>query len=198
MDKPIFMLWSLLGVGIALAIVLLMGSARRSRTPMYVLWALLVSGVVTCIYGLSHSTAPSFAAQVSRIGTSSAFVEKSIGRSSKFVFVLVPASGSPINIETHIIVPHWGNADVFSGRTLRVTYLDDPARSVSNEAVRIEIVSGENAGWRDSIDARPFGVWLAIPLGSMIAGFGYLGLRYRRDDLTKTKASETSLPNMLA
>jgi hypothetical protein len=149
-------------------------------------------GAVVCLYGLSHSTAPSFAPQITAIGRASAFSEKSVGRSSKFVFGFVPETGNPVELETHIIVPHWGNAEIFGGRTLRITYVNDPLRSVSNEAIKIEIVNGDNAGWHDSLDARPFGLWLAIPVGALIAGFGYIGIRYRKDDLKAVQLSETT------
>ncbi len=196
MDKPIFILWGLLGFGIAFGIVMPLGAVRRSRIQKYVWWVLLVSGATICMYGLSHSTSPSFGRRVSSVGTASALVEQKVGGDSKFVFAFIPSNGQPVNLQTRIIVPHWGNAEVFQRRTLRVTYLDDPARSVSNEAIEIEIVSGENVGWRDSLDARPFGVWLAIPIGAMIAGLGYIGLRYRREDLTATKSWRQ--PTMLA
>ncbi len=192
MDKATFMLWCLLGLGLAFAIVMAIGPTRRSRVPRYVLWLLLTAGAVTCIYGLSHSTSPSFAPRVTVVGTSSALTEKRVGREGKFVFTFVPVSGKAIALETHIIVPHWGDTEIFQQRTLRVTYLDDPSRDVSNEAVQIEIVSGENAGWRDSLDARPFGVWLAVPIGAMIAGLGYIGLRYRKDDFIADRPIETT------
>jgi hypothetical protein len=157
----------------------------------------MIVGSTVCIYGLSHSTAPSFAPLVTASGKASAFMEQRFGRNSKFVFVFVPESGNPINIETHIIVPHWGNAEVFSGRTLKIKYLSDRSRSVSNEAVDVEILSGDDAGWHDSLDARPFGIWLSIPIGATVAGFGYLGLRFRKDDLKATEPSEpeTSISN---
>ena len=95
----------------------------------------MIVGATVCIYGLSHSTAPSFAPLVTASGKASAFVERRFGKNTKFVFTFVLEGGNPINIETHIIVPHWGNAEVFSGRTLKITYLSDRSRSVSNEAI---------------------------------------------------------------
>jgi hypothetical protein len=56
------------------------------------------------------------------------------------------------------------------------------------------ILSGENAGWEDSLDARPLGIWLEVPIGGLIAGFGYLGLRFKKDDLAKVEASDTTSP----
>jgi hypothetical protein len=142
------------------------------------------------MYGLSHSTAPSFAPRITVTGSASAFLEQRYGRDSKFTFSFSPVGRSPIQLDTHIIVPHWGNSEVFSGRTLRITYLDDSSRTAKNEAIAIAIVGGENAGWEDSLDARPLGIWLAIPFGGLIAGFGYLGIRSRKDDLLKAVPSD--------
>ncbi len=134
----------------------------------------MIVGATVCMYGLSHST-----------------LEQKSGRNTEtFVFGFVPDDGIPINLETHIIVPHWSNAAIFNGRTLMVTYLNDKSRTLSNEAVDIKILSGENAGWHDSLDPRPFGIWLAIPIGAMIAGIGYIGLRFRKDDLKALESSE--------
>jgi hypothetical protein len=134
------------------------------------------------MYGMSHSTVPSFAPRITAVGKASDCIEKSVGRSNKFVFRFVPEGGSPINIETVIIMPHWGNDGKFNGRTLRIVYLNDIARSPSNEAIDIEILDGDNAGWHDSLDARPFGVWLGIPIGAALGGFGYFGIGYKKDD----------------
>lgn len=146
------------------------------------------------MYGLSHSTAPSFATRVTQTGKASAFVEQRYGRDSKFTFTFSPEGQRPIQLDTHIIVPHWGNAEVFEGRTLRISYLNDPSRTARNEAIDIMILSGENAEWEDSLDARPLGIWLAVPIGGLIAGFGYLGLRFRKDDLAKVEASDITSP----
>ncbi len=87
---------------------------------------------------------------------------------------------------------------MFDRRTLRITYLNDKSRSVSNEAVDIEILSGPNASWHDSRDARPIGIWLAIPIGAGIAGFGYMGIRHRKDDLRAAELSEAKPSDSLA
>jgi len=119
-------------------------------------------------------------------------VEQRYGRDSKFTFSFSPDGRPPLQVDTHIIVPHWGNAQVFEGRTLRITYLNDSSRTARNEAIDVVILSGENAGWEDSLDARPLGMWLAVPVGALIAGFGYLGMRFRKDDLAKVEPSDTT------
>jgi hypothetical protein len=194
MDRSSFILFGLFGCGIGLAALLLLGPQRRAGISPFAWWFCMIVGSTVGLFGLSHSTAPSFAPLVTASGKASAFTDQKFGRNSKFVFAFFPEGGNPINIETHIIVPHWGNAEVFSGRTLKVIYLSDRARSVSNEAVDIEILSGDDAGWHHSLDARPFGIWLAIPVGATIAGFGYIGFRYRKSDLKATEPSEFAIP----
>jgi hypothetical protein len=121
------------------------------------------------------------------VGRASGWIEDGVKGNTRFSFRFTPEGGSPIKVETTIIVPHWGSDEIFNRRTLRIVYLNHAARSPSNEAVDIQILSGDNAGWRDSLDARPFGIWLAIPIGVALAAFGSFGLRYREDD---TKAAE--------
>ena len=168
------------------------GANRRASIPPFVWWLCLISGAVTCIYGLSHSTSPSFAPRITAVGNASDCVEDGPRGSTRFAFRFLPEGGSPVKIETRIIMPHWGNADLFNERTLRIVYLNDTTRSPSNEAIDIEILNGDNAGWRDSLDARPFGIWLAIPVGAAFAGFGYLGLRYRKSDTEQAEPSEVT------
>ena len=192
MDRGSFMLWCLLGFGIALVVLLPLGPKRRACIPPVAWWFCIIVGSVTCFYGLSHSTTPSFAPRVTVIGKPSDCVRQRFGRSTKFVFRFIPEGGNPTTIETHIILPHWGNAEIFNGRTLRITYLNDTSRRLSNEAVDISIQSGVNVGWHDSLDARPFGIWLAIPIGATIGGFGYFGVRYRKDDLKAAEPLETT------
>lgn len=188
MDRSSFILVGLLGCGIGWLAIWLLGPQRRVGISPLAWWSCLIVGATIAMYGLSHSTAPSFAPRVTASGQASAFTEQRFGRNTKFVFRFVPEGGNPINLETQIIMPHWGNAEVFSRRTLKVVYLKDSSRSVRNEAVDIGISSGDDAGWHDSLDARPFGIWLAIPVGAAIAGFGYIGIRYRKDDLKATEA----------
>jgi len=148
----------------------------------------MIIGAFLCFYGLLNSTAPSFAARITETGKASAFEEQSYGRDSKFTFSFTPEGRDPFRLDTHIIVPHWGNAEVFEGRTLRITYLNDSSRTARNEVIDIAILSGENVGWEDSLDARPLGIWLAVPVGGFMAGLGALGIRFRKDDLVKVES----------
>ena len=94
----------------------------------------------------------------------------------------MPDGANPIHLETQIILPDWNTPSLFNGQSFRVVYLDDDQRALKNEAIDIDILSGRNAGFHDSYDARPVGKWLAIPIGAAFAVFGFVGLRYMKED----------------
>ena len=99
-----------------------------------------------------------------------------------YAFRFVPEGGEPINIETEIILPDTAHPAIFDGRTFRIVYLADSKRVLKNEAVDIAILYGKNMGFHDSLDPRPAGKWLAIPIGAAFGIFGFIGLRYMEDD----------------
>jgi len=183
MDRAIFIGTCLLGMGAALAVFYPLGARRRAVIPSAVWWVCLGVGVVVCVYGLAHSTAPSFAPRVTAVGKAYDHVEVRQGRDTHYGFRFVPdGSGEPVDIETSIILPGWARPEVFNGRTFRVVYLQSNSRALKNEAIDIEILAGRDAGFHDSVDARPYGVWLAIPIGAALGAFGYFGLRYKKSD----------------
>ena len=183
MDRGIFVGICLLGVVAALAVFYPLGAKRRARIPHSLWWVCLGLGVVACIYGLSHSTAPSSAPRITAIGKAYDHVEMRQGRDTHYGFHFLPdEGGGPVDIETSIILPGWAVPEVFNGRTFRVVYLQSSKRALKNEAIDIEILAGRDAGFHDSVDARPFGAWLAIPIGAALGAFGYFGLRYKKDD----------------
>ena len=101
-----------------------------------------------CMYGLSHSTAPSFAPRITAVGTAYEHIEIRQGRDTHYGFHLLPdGSGEPLYIETSIILPGWAVPEVFNGRTFRVVYLQSTKRALKNEAIDIEILSGRDAGF---------------------------------------------------
>jgi len=80
------------------------------------------------------------------------------GRATHSGFHFLPdEGGGPVDIETSIILPGWAVPEVFNGRTFRVVYLQSSKRALKNEAIDIEILAGRDAGFHDSVDARPFG-----------------------------------------
>jgi len=194
MDYAHTMVCSLLGVGPALAIFFILGAKRRAWVPPLAWWLFLAMGTVVFFYGLSHSTVPSFSHRITAVGKAYDHVDREIHtgyhHDTIYGFRFVPDGGSPINIETQIILPHWGNPAIFDGQTFRVVYLDDDQRVFKNEAIDIEILSGTSAGFHDSYDAQLVGKWLGIPIGAALACFGYFGLRYMKDDAKSTASSD--------
>lgn len=191
MDKGSFIATCLLGLGAAAAVFFPLRAKGKTRIPLFVWWLCVVSGSVVCIYGLTHSTTPSFAPRITALGKGANCIERdAAGSGPEFFFRFAPEGGQPVDIWTQIIMPHWGNAEKFEGRRLRIVYLNAAS---GKEAIDIEILSGDNAGWRDALDARPFGIWLAIPIGAAISGFGVFGIRFKKDDVKTARASETSL-----
>jgi hypothetical protein len=186
MDRGLFLGYCLIGMGAALAVFFPLKAKRRACIPHLVWWVCLILGGVTCMYGLSHSTAPSFATRITAVGRTYDCVERRQGRNTYYGFRFVPDGGQPVNIETEIIIPGWAAPDIFNGRTFRIMYLKDNNRTLKNEAIDIEILSGKHAGYHDSLDARPVGKWLGIPLGAALFAFGFFGLKFRRDDAMPT------------
>ncbi|HLX84344.1 MAG TPA: hypothetical protein VKR59_10625 [Terriglobales bacterium] len=144
------------------------------------------------MYGLSHSTAPSLARRVTIVGKAFDHVEMRRGRDTYNGFRFVPDGGEPVNLETQIILPDWNTPAIFDGRTFRVVYLQDSKRILKNEAIDIEILSGKHAGFHDSFDARPDGMWLGVPVGAALGAFGYFGLRFMKDDATSAQHRKTN------
>jgi hypothetical protein len=169
-------------MGAALAVFFPLKAKRRACIQPLVWWLCLILGAIACMYGLFHSTAPSFATRITAIGRAYNHVEHKQGRDTYYGFRFVPDGGEPVNIETEIILPGWANPAIFNGRTFRVVYLDDNNRALKNEAIDIEILSGRDTGFHESLDARPVGEWLGMPLGAALGAFGFFGLKYKKDD----------------
>jgi len=183
MERGSFLLASLLGIAVSVSVFFPLGAKRRSYIPLAIWWFCLILGGITCLYGLSHSTAPSFAPRITSIGKTYDYVEHRQGRDTYYGFRFEPPGGESVNIETAIILPDWNSPALFDGRTFRVVYLQDTKRTLKNEAIDIEILAGQHAGYHGSLDARAVGAWLGVPIGSAFLTFGLFGLRYRKDDV---------------
>jgi hypothetical protein len=182
MDYPHFMGGVLLGSGPAVAIFFLLGASRRARVPLLAWWLSLGLGIPLVFYGLSHSTSPSFSTPVTAVGKAydhEYHEDHSRHGTSYDEFRFVPEGGKPINIETFIGLPNWG----IDGSTVRIVYLNGSFRFLSNEAIDISILSGEHKGFHDSLDARPFGRWLAVPIGVALIVLSWIALKQRKDDV---------------
>jgi hypothetical protein len=200
MDYAHFMVCSLPGLAAGLAVYFPLGAKRRACVPPLAWWLCLVAGAVPLFFGLSHSTFPSLAPRITAVGKAYDYVERDIHtgyhHDTIYGFHLVPDGGGPIPIETEIILPDSARPAIFDGRTLRVVYLDDSKRTLENEAIEIEILSGEHAGFRDSVDARPMGAWLAIPFGAAFLGFGLAGISsMKKDAVISAKSNDDDTPS---
>jgi hypothetical protein len=192
MDYAHYIGCALLGLGPALVTFFLFGAKRRAWIPHLAWWLSLILGVVLCFYGMSHAIIPSFSTRITAVGKFYDYVEREGYRGdTTYGFRFVPEDGEAINIHTRILLPHRGT----DGRTYRVIYLQDDNRRLKNEAVDITILSGKDIGFHASLDARPFGSWLAIPVGVAFFGFGMIGLRYRKDDANPVASDDVYNPS---
>jgi hypothetical protein len=159
--------------------------------PKLAWWPCVILGGVVGLVAAVQSTDPSFAPRITVTGRAFGCYTEHIGRSYKNLFRFEPASGGQISIQTKI----WGpmcraTSKYFDDRTYRIVYLDDTKRSVSNEAISIEVISGKDVGCHDDLDARPLGKWLGVPIGASLAYIGLFGIRAR-----KPTPSPGSAPN---
>jgi hypothetical protein len=193
MDYVHTMVCGWLGAGPALVIFFRLGAKRRAWIPPAAWWLSLGLGTVVFFYGLSHSTVPSFSHRIAAVGKAYDHVNREIHagyhHDTIYGFRFVPDGGNTVFLETQIILPYWNTPAIFDGQTFRVVYLDDDHRVFKNEAIDIAILSGRNAGFHDSYDARPFGKWLGIPIGAALGAFGFVGLKYMKEDEAKAAAS---------
>src|SRR4051812_46780292 len=186
MDYSHAMVCGLLGGGPALAIFFLLRAKRRAWIPPLAWWLFLALGAVVFFYGMSHSTVPSFSTRITAVGKAYDYVEREIHtdyhHDTIYSFRFVPEGGGPINIETEISLLDAAHPAIFDGQVFRIVYLNDNERVLKNEAIEIDILSGIHKGFHDSLDARPVGKWLAIPVGAAFGIFGFVGLRYMKND----------------
>lgn len=194
MDYTHFMGCALLGCAPAMVIFFLLRAKRRAWIPCLGWWLSLAVGVILAFYAMSHSTTPSFSARITMVGKAYDYTEREIHsgyhHDTIYSFRLVPEGKDPIQIETEIILPDTAHPTVFNGRTLRIVYLADSTRVLKNEAVDIAILSGANAGFHDSLDARLAGTWIGIPVGVAFLSFGLAGLRFMKEDAIKAASED--------
>jgi len=197
MDYSHYMLCSLLGAGPALAIFFLLRAKRRAWIPPLAWWLLLALGAVVLFYGMSHSTVPSFSTRITAVGKAYDYTEREIHtgyhHDTIHGFRFVPeggGEGGPINIETEISLLDTAHPAIFDGQVFRIVYLNDNERVLKNEAIEIAVLSGRHKGFHDSLDARPVGKWLAIPIGAAFGFFGFVGLRYMKDDAESAASAD--------
>ena len=147
-------------------------------------WSLSLAGFVLAGFSGAKSTVPSSAPRVTITGLAEGCVRHVIGRGNYiYLFQVKPLQGLPVSVATRIKSPPcWSDDSLGSdGRVYRIVYLDDANRKLKNEAISIEVIKGQDAGWRSGVDARPFGLWLGIPAGVALIIWGGVGaVRNRR------------------
>ena len=193
MDYTHAMVCSLLGAGPALAIFFLL--AQNAEHGFRLLpggsfwpWEPLFGSME-----VSHSTVPSFSRRIRRWARlmttwTGKFIPATITtRYTAFVSCLTEETHQHRNSNHPSILEHSRN---FRRTIFRVVYLKDDQRVFKNEAIEIEILSGRNAGFHDSYDARPFGKWLEISIGATLGAFGFAGLKYMKDDAKSAASSD--------
>jgi hypothetical protein len=202
MDYAPAMVCSLLGAGPALAIFFLLRAKRTAWIPPLGWWFFLALGAVLFFYGMSHSTVPSFSTRITAVGTAYDYVEREIHagyhHDTIHGFRFVPeggGGGGPIDIETEISLLDSAHPEIFDGQVFRIVYLKDNERVLKNEAIEIAILSGKHIGFHDSVDARPAGKWLAIPVGALFGIFGFFGLRYMERDAIAAASDDDDAPS---
>ena len=153
--------------------------AVRRYTTVGLFWASLsLAGFALTGFSGANSTKPSSAPRITITGAAADCVEHRIGRGNySYSFFFTPTTGVPIELESRIKAPLcWRDSQSGSdGRVYRVQYLNDPNRRLKNEAIRIDVLQGKNAGWHGSVDARPFGLWLCVPFGIILIVIGCVG-----------------------
>lgn len=199
MNYAFYLGFCLLGAGLAAAIFFLLGAKRRAWISRLPWWLYFLLGSVPLFYGLSHSTIPSFSTPITAVGKAYDYLRRGTSRGHGNIyggFRFVPEGGEAINIETQIILPDEGTPEDFNGRALRVVYLKDSHRVLLNEAVDITILSGKHTGFHDSIDARPFGSWLGLPIGAAFIALGYLLFCRGKDDAESAASDKDDNPSI--
>lgn len=202
MDYAHSMVCSLLGAVPALAVFFLLRPKRRAWIPPLGWWFFLALGAVVFFYGMSHSTVPSFAPRVTSVGWVYDYMEREVHtgyhHDTIHGFRFAPeggGGGGPINIETEINLLDAAHPEIFDGQLFRIVYLNDNERALKNEAIDITVLSGEHKGFHDSLDARPVGRWLAIPIGALFGIFGFFGLRYMEKDAIAAASEDDDAPS---
>jgi hypothetical protein len=200
MNYAFYLGFCLLGFGLAAAIFYLLGAKRRAWIPRLPWWLYFLLGSVPGLYGLSHSTIPSFSTPTTAVGKAYYYVNRESHTrhgTDHGAFRFLPEGGEAINIETEIILPDWGSPPDFNGRTFRVAYLKDGTyRFLKNEAVDITILSGKHTGFHGSRDARLFGSWLGLPIGAALIALGYLLFYYGKDDPESAASDKHDNPSI--
>jgi hypothetical protein len=188
--------WVILAlIALLFVIAMLVRNGAKKYTPAGLIWALLcLMGFGLAGFSGANSTTPSSAPRTTLTGAAANCIEHRRGRGSfTYSFVLTPTTGVPVRLETRIKAPIcWqGGGTGSDAAEYRVVYLDDQDRDLRNEAIQVDVVHGQNAGWQGAVDSRPFGLWLGIPAGLALIVVGAIGMMKNRR-MTEDTSSQVS------
>lgn len=152
-------------------------------------------GFLAIVVGEFRSTVPSFAARAEITGRVSGCTTRRLGKGNYVhYFSVQPEIGAPVNIETHVLGPMcWASSRDYDDRVYRVLYLRDARWNLFNEGIQVDVLSGRDTGWHSSLDARPFGLWLLMPIGGVFLIVGNYGIRSGREPESSTNSEATAI-----
>ncbi len=186
----------LIGAGLAaLTNRFLLNPERRLEIPPGGCWLCLLCSGFAGMWVAIHTTMPSLATRVTVVGYADDCVEVRSGTgpraSSKFQFRFIPedgGSGGPVDLESEMPGPMcWLSTRRHDRRRYRITYLATSNRSLRNEVIETTVLAGPDTGWHSPSDARPLGLWLAMPPLFALTYLGMFALSSRRKDEKKER-----------
>jgi len=145
---------------------------------LFFLWIPL--GVTSAL----KSTFPSSAPRKQIVGRLAWNVKHGRGKGAYYTFgVLLEDGGERAFMEG-------ATAPLAHGQAVAVTYLDENDHAHDPRAISVDILSGQRAGYHDSVNADWFGTWLGVPM-SFAGGVLFLVLASRHLR-TKSEPPETN------
>lgn len=161
-------------VVICVVAILAVGIALIFYRPMGVLLcAVGLFGLGLIFVSMDKSTYPSSARRITVIGRAADW-STHITRRSYSTFVLMASPSERILLRTGIDLPMKGtDIAIANGDLLRVTYLNESVLDREPRVIRIDVMSGNFAGWSGSSDANWLGWWVGVPIGLIIAAVAF-------------------------
>jgi len=181
----------------------LLSPPRQASSMDSAPWLVVLSGPGSRCFLLRHVSLDCAVVRTASHGSGLAYdyIEREVysgyHHSTIYGFRFAPeggGGGGPINIETEISLLDAAHPEIFNGQLFRIVYLNDNGRVLKNEAIDIAVLSGEHKGFHRSLDARPVGKWLAIPIGTLFGIFGFFGLRYMEKDAIAAASDDDDPP----
>ena len=149
----------------------------------FVYWMGALACALLIVTTADKSTTPSSAPRKSITGQLAWIVRHGYGKGSYYTFGVVLPSGATVDLKAAVKVPLFAK-----GESVSVTYLDERVGYRDPRAIAIRVLSGNGAGWQDSVSADWIGPWLGIPFG--IAGALCLAVLASRNERPRPDAAK--------